>query len=79
MENILKKFPDINVFIEDHKIPEITWKDHWDRYSISLIIMGGDHFDNLKYLNEVITPNGNKMKIIFLKELQILVLRTLEI
>ena len=62
---IKNKFPNISTFYEDHEKPEQTWPEHWDKYKIDLIIMGEDHVENLSYINEVITPKGNKMKIAF--------------
>lgn len=58
-------FPNANIFLEDHLVPEETWPLHWDKFDISLIIMGGDHSQGLNYINETATPLGNKMKIIF--------------
>ncbi len=65
MDNILRQYPGANVMLEDHSRPEETWPMMWDEYDIDLIVMGGDHFETLAYINNIITPNGNKMKITF--------------
>ncbi len=62
---IKAKYPNAEVFLEDHTKPEETWPMLWDKYNIDIIVMGGDHRDNLDYINKTITPKGNRMKIIF--------------
>lgn len=58
-------FPSANIFIEDHLKPEETWPEHWDKFNISLIIMGGDHANTLNYINRTLSNIGNKMSIVF--------------
>lgn len=65
IEKIREIFPNINTFLEDHKLPEETWPQHWDDFNIDLIIMGGDHIGSLSYINETFTEKGKKMKIVF--------------
>ncbi len=65
VEVIKSKYPNAEVFLEDHTKPEETWPMLWDKYDIDLIVMGGDHRVNLDYINKTITPNGKKMKIMF--------------
>lgn len=60
-----EQYPGAVVFFEDHNLPEETWPQLWDEYEIDLIIMGGDHFENLAYINDVVTPVGKNMKISF--------------
>ncbi len=70
IEAIKSKYPNAEVFLEDHAKPEETWPMLWDRYDIDLIVMGGDHQRNLDYINRIITPKGRKMKIIFFDRTQ---------
>ncbi len=65
VKNIAEKFPKAKIIIEDHLKPEQSWPWIWDKYKLDLIIMGGDHFESLSYINKTVTPNGNKMKIAF--------------
>lgn len=62
---VKKKFPKINVFFEDHTIAEASWSTNWDDFKIDLIIMGGDHFENLSYINNRKTEKNSLMKIAF--------------
>lgn len=64
-EKILKSYPKAKVIFEDHFKAEETWPLLWDEHNISLIVMGGDHVDNLSYINKIRTPKGAEMKISF--------------
>lgn len=65
LQKIIENYPGINVIFEDHNNFEESWGELWDENNIDLIIMGGDHFDNLSYINTRITPKNNQMKISF--------------
>lgn len=71
-ELIRDKYPDINIFFEDHDMPEESWSIDYDKYNIDLIIMGGDHADSLDYINEKLTPRGMMMKIVFFERTPII-------
>lgn len=60
-----KEYPDALVIFEDHKFADESWPQHWDDYNIDLIIMGGDHVQNLSYINDKKSLLGRDMKITF--------------
>lgn len=54
--------------LEENKIDYFlfsTWTRDFDHHNVDLIIMGGDHFFNLDYLNGIETISGRKLKIAF--------------
>lgn len=65
LKRIKDKFPNTVVFFEDHNKAEETWPELYDKYNIDLIVMGGDHIEKLNYINNLITPKGKKMRILF--------------
>ncbi len=65
VKRVKENFPDAVVFLEDHKKAEETWPQLWDEYNIDLIVMGSDHIENLSYINNLLTPGGRKMRIVF--------------
>ncbi len=65
LNNIKNKYKNATIFYEEHNVAEETWPELFDKYDIDYILMGGDHFETLKYINNLITPKGRKMKIIF--------------
>lgn len=65
MNLVKKQYPKSKVILEDHENPEESWPFLWDEYDVELIVMGGDHLENLSYINNEITPNGKQMKIVF--------------
>lgn len=62
---VLEEYPGAFVFFEDHDKPEESWPELWDKHDIDLIVMGGDHSENLSYINDKTTPKGSNMNIVF--------------
>lgn len=65
MSNINKAYPKASDILEHHDKAEKSWPTMWDDHKIDLIIMGGDPYKTLSYLNDVVTSRDNKMKIAF--------------
>lgn len=65
ISKLKESYPEATIILEDHSEYEESWPKIWDDKNIDLIIMGGDHYDNLSYINKLKSDSGKQMKIAF--------------